>query len=121
MASLLQDAPRTTPVQLGQFTAAVNVACWDRGMEYCCPTWIVAFWASTKQEAAECRARAGLLTRCWQHLARALAKTQRLSMKLNLDTLNGRLEILVYRWYIHLLFATLILLSYPFYHSLLAS
>ena len=38
----------------------------------------------------------------------------RWSMKLNLDTVNNRVELLVDRWYSHLLFTTLILLHYSF-------
>ena len=35
VASLLQDTPRTAPVQFWHFVAAANVVCYDREMECC--------------------------------------------------------------------------------------
>jgi hypothetical protein len=43
-------------------------------------------------------------------------KTLQMSMTLNCDTANDRVEMLIDWWYNHLLFTALILLSYPFYH-----
>jgi len=61
----------------------------------------------------------GLPALCfWLHGFGGLAKTFHLSTMLNLDTVNITLDILLDRWYNHLLVFILVFCPYPFYHSL---